>query len=75
MVAAAHNPILAEVGDSFVPRTRRTLIYLLCLCLIPDRQVDRDLHRELVEAIAGHAPNAAARRGRTHLELLTEGMA
>ena len=72
VVAAAHNDILAELFDGFVPRLRQAMIELLRLRPVPDEAADHDLHRALLDAIAARDADAASRLSRDHLLSLKE---
>lgn len=67
VVAAAHNDVMLELFDGFVPRVRLAMIEMLKLRPIEDPQEDESAHSDLVEAIANRDPIAAARSSRTHL--------
>ncbi|GIT81211.1 GntR family transcriptional regulator [Leifsonia sp. LS1] len=72
VVAAAHNDILAELFDGFVPRLRQAMVEMLRLRPVADEAGDHDAHRALLDAIADHDAVAAARLSRDHLASLKE---
>ncbi|QYH35106.1 FadR/GntR family transcriptional regulator [Salinibacterium sp. M195] len=67
VVAAAHNEVLLELFDGFVPRVRVAMIEMLRLRPIHDYEADQAAHSALVEAIAERDPAAAAECSRAHL--------
>jgi DNA-binding FadR family transcriptional regulator len=71
VVTAAHNALLAELFDTFVPRVRTAMVDMLRLHPV-DPEADHTSHVDLVEAIADRDPAAAARCSRTHLTALKE---
>ena len=75
VVAAAHNDILSELFDGFVPRSREAMVQLLRLRPAPDAAADHDAHAALVDAIARQDPEAAARQSRGHLASLKTRLA
>ncbi|MDN5760599.1 MAG: FCD domain-containing protein [Tomitella sp.] len=71
VVVAAHNAVLTEVFDSFVPKIRPAMLDMLRVRPVsPD--IDQEAHRLLVDAIADRAPEASADRSRVHLTSLLE---
>lgn len=72
IVQAAHNDILAELFDGFVPRLRQAMIEMLRLRPLADEPADQDAHRALLDAIADRDADAAARLSRDHLTSLKE---
>lgn len=74
VVAAAHNPILLELFDSFVPRPREAMIEMLRINRSLDDPTDHGSHAELVEAIAERDEERAARSSREHLTFLKQGL-
>ncbi|NDK71226.1 FadR family transcriptional regulator [Rhodococcus qingshengii] len=69
VVDAAHNPVLSELFETFVPRLRAALIELIAvLDLHPHSQPDADEHRMLVDAIEAGDAEAAVRISRAHLD-------
>lgn len=68
VVEAAHNPVLSELFETFVPRLRKAMIELIgVLDLHPHSQPDADEHRMLVDAIEAGDAEAAVRISRAHL--------
>jgi DNA-binding FadR family transcriptional regulator len=72
IVAAAHNDILAELFDGFVPRLRQSMVEMLRLRPLADEAADHDAHRALLDAIADRDVAAAARLSRDHLTAMKE---
>ncbi|WP_022888642.1 FadR/GntR family transcriptional regulator [Agromyces italicus] len=70
VVAAAHNEILTELFDGFVPRLRHAMVDMLRLRPVTDEGADQVAHRHIVDAIADREPIEAAQLSRTHLESL-----
>lgn len=73
IVVAAHNEVLTELFDGFVPRVRRAMVDMLRLRPVRDAHADHDAHVVVVDAIADRAPEAAARESRAHLDALKAG--
>jgi DNA-binding FadR family transcriptional regulator len=68
VVAAAHNPVLAELFDSFRPRVREAMIDLVAIAGPAARSThDHDVHADIVAAIRGRDPERAAAVSRSHL--------
>lgn len=67
VVAAAHNEVLLELFDGFVPRVRMAMIEMVKLRPIADYDADQAAHSALVDAIAERNPAAAAECSRAHL--------
>ncbi|MBB2965683.1 FadR/GntR family transcriptional regulator [Leifsonia aquatica] len=72
IVAAAHNDILAELFDGFVPRLRQSMVEMLRLRPLSDEGADHDAHRALLDAIADRDAVAASRLSRDHLTSMKE---
>ncbi|MFK3671410.1 FadR/GntR family transcriptional regulator [Leifsonia aquatica] len=72
IVAAAHNDILAELFDGFVPRLRQSMVEMLRLRPLADAGADHDAHRALLDAIADRDAVAASRLSRDHLTSMKE---
>ncbi|WP_313546243.1 FadR/GntR family transcriptional regulator [Leifsonia aquatica] len=72
IVAAAHNDILAELFDGFVPRLRQAMVEMLRLRPLADEGADHDAHRALLDAIADRDAVAASRLSRDHLTSMKE---
>jgi DNA-binding FadR family transcriptional regulator len=75
IVIAAHNEVLTELFDGFVPRVRRAMVDMLRIRPVPDSHADQDAHAVVVNAIAGRMPDVAARASRAHLDALKAGFA
>jgi DNA-binding FadR family transcriptional regulator len=75
IVVAAHNEVLTELFDGFVPRVRRAMVDMLRIRPVPDPNVDQDAHAVVVDAIVERMPEAAARASRAHLDALKAGFA
>lgn len=67
VVTAAHNAILSELFDGFVPRSRQAMVEMLRLRPLPDDGADHAAHERLVAAIAIKDVAAAALASRAHL--------
>ncbi|TQC49367.1 FadR family transcriptional regulator [Rhodococcus sp. WS4] len=68
VVVAAHNPVLTELFETFVPRLRDAMLDLMAvLDLTAHSAPDADDHRLLVEAIADGDAEAAVRVSAGHL--------
>jgi DNA-binding FadR family transcriptional regulator len=67
VLAAAHNPILVDLFDGFVPRVRQAMIEMLRLDEAFGGDADQDTHVRLLDAIADRDPQLAAERSRVHL--------
>lgn len=71
VVVAAHNPVLTELFETFVPRLRDAMLDLMDVReMTASSQPDADAHRLLVEAIADGDAEKAARISAEHLERL-----
>lgn len=75
IVAAAHNPVLLDLFDSFTPRLREAMIEMLRIRREFGGDADQDAHAELADAIADQDERVAAERSRSHLLTLREGLA
>ena len=75
IVAAAHNPILLEVFDTFTPRLRAAMIDLLRIRGDHGSDPDQITHDELLGAIARRDAAAAAALSRAHLSSLKASLA
>ncbi|MFG6277579.1 FadR/GntR family transcriptional regulator [Microbacterium sp. 5K110] len=75
IVVAAHNEVLTELFDGFVPRVRRAMVDMLRIRPVADAHADQDAHAVVVEAIGDRMPDAAARATRAHLDALKSGFA
>lgn len=74
VVTAAHNDVLTELFDGFVPRLRQAMIDLLRIRPSTDPDADHLAHAGLVDAIAKRDAIQAARRSRTHLQQLKDNL-
>jgi DNA-binding FadR family transcriptional regulator len=81
VVSAAHNAILIELFDGFVPRLRQAMVEMLRLRPGPARDradhldpADHAAHVLLHDAIAARDPVAAADLSRAHLLSLKESL-
>jgi DNA-binding FadR family transcriptional regulator len=72
VIAAAHNDVLIQLFDAFLPRLRLAMIDMLKIAPVQSETADHDAHRDLAEAIAGRDHAAAAVASRTHLAALKE---
>lgn len=81
VVAAAHNDVLLELFDGFVPRVRQAMIDMLDLqpvsaaCDSDASGDDQEAHAELVRAITDREPVVAAQLSRAHLTSLKAALA
>ena len=81
VVAAAHNNVLLELFDGFVPRVRQAMIDMLNLqpagtrCESDASGDDQEAHVELVLAIINREPATAAQLSRAHLTALKAALA
>ncbi len=72
VIAAAHNEVLIQLFDAFLPRLRTAMIDMLKIAPVSSEAADHACHRELAEAITTRSPEAAAAASRTHLTALME---
>ncbi len=70
IIVAAHNDVLTQLFDSFLPRLRVAMIDMLEIRPVPSEPADHDAHIRLTDAIAHRNPTAAAEFSRTHLTAL-----
>ncbi|WP_327236858.1 FCD domain-containing protein [Streptomyces sp. NBC_01317] len=75
VVVAAHNDVLTELFDGFVPRVRTAMIDMLRLRPLVSEEADHALHEALVRAVADRDPRAATESSRSHLTTLKEAFA
>jgi len=75
IVVAAHNEVLTEMFDGFVPRVRRAMVDMLRLRPAADESADQDAHADVVAAIVGRRADLAATATRAHLGALKAGFA
>ncbi|BDU06455.1 FadR/GntR family transcriptional regulator [Nocardia cyriacigeorgica] len=72
VLVAAHNDILVQLFDAFLPRLRLAMIDMLEIRPVPSERADHAAHEQLADAIAARNPTAAAEFSRTHLTALKE---
>ncbi|WP_280419360.1 FadR/GntR family transcriptional regulator [Nocardia carnea] len=72
VIVAAHNDILTQLFDTFLPRSRAAMIDMLQLRPMPAPDEDHAAHERLAEAIAARDPAAAATYSRAHLQTIKE---
>ncbi|ORA38664.1 FadR/GntR family transcriptional regulator [Mycobacterium aquaticum] len=72
VITAAHNDVLTQLFDAFLPRLRLAMIDMLKIRPIASEPCDHDLHQQLADAIIARDPAAAAASSRTHLSALKE---
>jgi len=72
VIVAAHNDILTQRFDTFLPRSRAAMIDMLQLRPMPAPDEDHAAHERLAEAIAARDPAAAATYSRAHLQTIKE---
>ncbi|MEV6070581.1 FCD domain-containing protein [Nocardia sp. NPDC052001] len=75
VVVAAHNDILLEMFNAFVPRLRRSMIDMLRIRPIADPPADHHAHEDLYVAIRARKPDVAASASRVHLTALRAALA
>lgn len=72
VIVAAHNDILTQLFDTFLPRSRAAMIDMLQLRPMPAPDEGHAAHERLAEAIAARDPAAAATYSRAHLQTIKE---
>lgn len=72
VVVAAHNPVLTELFETFVPRLTEAMIEMVELLGLRSRDPapDADDHHLLVAAVAAGDAEAAVRISRAHLDAM-----
>ncbi|MFD7718714.1 FadR/GntR family transcriptional regulator [Streptomyces sp. NPDC059814] len=70
VVAAAHNDVLIELFDGFVPRIRQAMVEMFKIQPEASRTGDQDAHEDLVRFITDGHPREAAQSSRAHLSTL-----
>lgn len=70
IILAAHNEVLLQLFDSFLPRLRVAMIDMLKIRPVPSETADHEAHIRLTDAIAHRKSGAAAEFSRTHLTAL-----
>lgn len=76
VVVAAHNPVLVELFQSFVPRSRQAMIDMLRIDASHRNhrtEEDEDAHTAIVDAIRDRRSEDAAQTARHHLTALRRG--
>lgn len=71
VIAAAHNDVLIQLFDAFLPRVRAAMIDMLKIAAVVP-YADHSAHEQLAQAIVERKPEAAAASSRTHLAALKE---
>ncbi|NKY87413.1 FadR/GntR family transcriptional regulator [Nocardia veterana] len=74
VIAAAHNEILLQLFDAFVPRVHRAMSEMLRIRPMPDPAADHAAHEALFAAIRDRAAEAASTASRVHLSALTAAL-
>lgn len=74
VIVAAHNEILLQLFDAFVPRVHRAMADMLRIRPMPDPAADHHAHEQLFEAIRARAPEIATGASRVHLTALTSAL-
>ncbi|MGQ4615366.1 FCD domain-containing protein [Nocardia sp. R7R-8] len=72
VIVAAHNDVLTQLFDSFLPRLRLAMIDMLEIRPVPSESADHAAHQRLADAIAARNPTTAAEYSRAHLTTLKE---
>jgi DNA-binding FadR family transcriptional regulator len=67
IVTAAHNPILVDLFDGFIPRSRQAMIDLLRINRDFGSDADQHAHISILDAIADRDGRTAAALAREHL--------
>ncbi|MEU8261728.1 FadR/GntR family transcriptional regulator [Micromonospora sp. NPDC048999] len=75
VIVAAHNEVLTELFDSFVPRIHVAMVGMLRAHPLASPEADHAAHQALVEAIANRDPQSAANSSRSHLSALKRALA
>lgn len=75
VITAAHNDVLTQLFDAFLPRLRLAMIDMLKIRPIASEPCDHALHQQLADAIIARNPEAAGAASRTHLSSLKESFA
>lgn len=74
IVAAAHNEILLELFDAFVPRLRQAMVDMLVIRSHFGSDADQDSHAQVLDAIVAQDADAARSLSREHLRSLQKGL-
>jgi DNA-binding FadR family transcriptional regulator len=72
VILAAHNDVLTQLFDVFLPRLRLAMIDMLRIRPVASEAADHAAHERLVESIAVRDAAAASAASRTHLSGLKE---
>ena len=72
VIAPAHNEVLTQLFDAFLPRLRLAMIDMLKARPVASEIADHAAHHDLAEAVASRDADAAAAASRTHLSALKE---
>lgn len=72
VIAAAHNEVLLQLFDAFLPRLRTAMIDMLKIAPVVSEEADHACHQDLAQAVANRSPAAATAASRTHLTALME---
>ncbi len=72
VIVAAHNDILIQLFDTFLPRLRIAMIDMLHIHPLPSPPTDHAAHERLAAAIAARDPDAATALSRDHLRAIKE---
>ncbi|GIH15800.1 FadR/GntR family transcriptional regulator [Rugosimonospora africana] len=72
VVAAAHNSVLTELFQAFVPRVRGAMLDMLRLAPAHRGRADHEAHAAIVEAIRDRLPEDAATLSRAHLAAMRD---
>jgi DNA-binding FadR family transcriptional regulator len=67
VITAAHNAVLTELFDTFVPRIRRAMLDMLKLDQDHRHRHDQAAHQAIADAIRDRDPELATARTREHL--------
>ncbi|MCX4098310.1 FadR/GntR family transcriptional regulator [Nocardia sp. alder85J] len=70
VIVAAHNEVLSQMFDAFVPRLHHAMADMLSLRPLADPEADHEAHERLFEAIRARAADTAATASRVHLTAL-----
>ena len=74
VVTAAHNAVLGELFDSFVPRVRRAMTDMLKLDTTAQHRGDQAEHAAIADAIRAKDSELAAAVSRSHLAGVRSGL-
>lgn len=70
VIAAAHNEVLLQLFDAFVPRVHRAMTQMLRMRPMADPAADHHAHEVLFQAIRDRSAETAATASRVHLSAL-----